>query len=63
MTDTQDHIPRLILAADSSVSSITQGAPTDGFRSTYQDYGKFTGVQRGQVRGARKNRDYFDRAT
>ena len=45
------------------MSSVTLGAPMDRFRSTYQDYGKFTGVQRGQVRGARKNRDYFDRAT
>ena len=37
-------------------------APTDGFRTTYQDYGKFSGVPRGVARGARKNRDYFDRA-
>ena len=44
------------------MSSVTLGAPTDRFRSTYQDYGKFTGVQREVVRGARKNRDYFDRA-
>ena len=45
------------------MSSVTLGAPTDRFRSTYQDYGKFSGVQREVVRGARKNRDYFDRAT
>mgnify|MGYP007023051797 CR=1 FL=1 len=40
------------------MSSVTVGALTDRFRNTYQDYGKFTGVQRGLVRGARKNRDW-----
>jgi len=42
---------------------VTVSSSLAGFQSTYQDYGKFTGVSRGVVRGARKNRDYFDRAT
>ena len=33
----------------------------NGFTTTSQDYGKFGGVGRDKVRGARKNRDYFDR--
>ena len=49
---------QILSSADSSVSSVTVGALTDRFRNTYQDYGKFTGVQRGLVRGARKNRDW-----
>ena len=32
-----------------------------GFTTTSQDYGKFGGLGRDKVRGARKNRDYFDR--
>ena len=46
--------------SESEVTSQTM-KPTSDFQSTYQDYGKFKGVQKDHVRGSRKNRDFYER--
>ena len=46
--------------ADSEVTSRTM-KPTSHFTSTYQDYGKFKGIEKEKIRGTRKNSDFYER--